>query len=85
MEITSTGNNIPVITQKTNYLPKLRGFILNGKANVKENNKLVVPAAYVQGTLYVGGLFCISGNPETLPTTENVYFGNSDEDYLRTY
>lgn len=85
LEITSTGNNIPVITQKTNYLPKLRGFILNGKANIKENNKLVVPAAYVQGTLYVGGLFCIDKQPNTLPKTDDVYFGKSDEDYLRTY
>ena len=81
LEVTSTGNNIPVISQKNNHLKSLRGFILNGKANVKENNKLVVPAAYIQGTLYVGGLFTQNVYPYVLPVTTNTYFGDSTEDY----
>ena len=85
LEITSTGNNIPVITQNDNYLTNLRGFLLYGKANIKESNMLIVPAAYIQGTLYVGGLFSTAINSTTLPTTQNVYLGNSDTDYLRTY
>ena len=85
LEVKTTGNNIAVIKQQNNHLTALRGFILKGKANVQENNKLVVPAAYIEGNLYVGGLFCKPSQPEILPDTENVYFGDSTVDYLRTY
>lgn len=85
LEMVSEGNNIPVITQANNYLPELRGFIVNGKANLKENNKMVVPAAYINGTFYYGGLFCIDKQPNTLPKIKDVYYGNSSDDCLVQY
>lgn len=85
LEMVSEGNNIPVITQANNYLPELRGFIVNGKANLKENNKMVVPAAYIKGTFYYGGLFCIDKQPNILPEMKGVYYGNSSDDCLVQY
>lgn len=82
LEVTSEGDNVPAIYQKNNYLPNLRGFILYGKANVKENNKLVVPAAYIDGTFYYGGLFCVDKQPDVLPTINGVYYGNSSDKCL---
>lgn len=54
----------------------LDGFILKGKANLQENNKLVTPAAYIDGTLYYGGLFKKPGGKDDVQT-ENTYYGNS--------
>ena len=51
---------------------------MNGKANLKENNTLKVPAAYIIGTFYVGGDFKVE-------ETENTYFGESSENWLKTF
>lgn len=89
LEIRSKDTNIPVITQPDNIggsrLNSLQGFIVKGKANVKENNRLVAEAAYIEGTFYYGGLFCISGNTNVVPSTQNTYFGNSSADCLVKY
>ena len=89
LEIRSEDPKIPVITQPDNIggsrLNSLQGFIVKGKANVKENNRLVAEAAYIEGTFYYGGLFCISGNINVVPSTQNTYFGNSSADCLVKY
>lgn len=73
---------IPVFTNpKLESFVTLDGFILKGKANLQENNKLVTPAAYIDGTLYYGGLFKKPGGKEDVQT-ENTYYGNSEPNCL---
>ena len=73
---------IPVFTNPMlESFVTLDGFILKGKANLQENNKLVTPAAYIDGTLYYGGLFKKPGGKEDVQT-ENTYYGNSEPNCL---
>lgn len=87
----SSKTDMPVLTNPSaERFLNLTGFILKGYANLKENNKLVAEAAYIEGALYYGGLFCQSGQTTTLPETQGVYFGNSvpaagDNTYLVEY
>lgn len=75
-------SSMPVITNpNAERFITLDGFILKGEANLKENNKLVTKAAYIQGTLYYGGTFVQSGT-STVPTTTGTYLGNSSENCL---
>lgn len=73
---------IPVFTNPMlESFVTLDGFILKGKANLQENNKLVTPAAYIDGTLYYGGLFKKPGGKADVQT-ENTYYGNSEPNCL---
>lgn len=73
---------IPVFTNPMlESFVTLDGFILKGKANLQENNKLVTPAAYIDGTLYYGGLFKKPGGKDDVQT-ENTYYGNSEPNCL---
>lgn len=40
---------------------RLKGFIVNGKANIKEGNQIYTNAAYISGRLYLGGNFKFGG------------------------
>lgn len=90
MEVVNTDKaNMVVITNPAGeeYLG-LRGFILNGYANVMQNNELITGAAYIRGALYYGGTFETSNSE--LPATKEVYFGKSepigtDNTYLVKY
>lgn len=92
LEIQNTSKtDMPVVTnpQAERFLA-LTGFILKGYANLHENNKLVTEAAYIEGALYYGGLFCPTGQTGSLPKTQGVYFGDSepaegDNTYLVEY
>lgn len=73
---------IPVFTNpKDDRFVTLEGFILKGKANLQENNKLVTPAAYIEGTLYYGGLFTQTGGTQ-VPATTGTYYGDSTPNCL---
>ena len=73
---------IPVFTNpKDDRFVTLEGFILKGKANLQENNKLVTPAAYINGTLYYGGLFTQTGGTQ-VPATTGTYYGDSTPNCL---
>lgn len=73
---------IPVFTNpKDDRFVTLEGFILKGKANLQENNKLVTPAAYIEGTLYYGGLFTQTGGTQ-VPATTDTYYGDSTPNCL---
>lgn len=73
---------IPVFTNPlSERFVTLEGFILKGKANLQENNKLVTPAAYIEGTLYYGGLFTQTGGQQ-VPATIGTYYGDSTPNCL---
>ena len=79
------GNAVtPVVYQSENTLTALRGFIVNGKANLKENNVLYTPAANINGTFYYGGDFAASMGG-ALPNLNANYFGNSSNDCIVKY
>lgn len=73
---------IPVFTNPlSERFVTLEGFILKGKANLQENNKLVTPAAYIEGTLYYGGQFTQTGG-QKVPETMGTYYGDSTPNCL---
>lgn len=73
---------IPVFTNPlSERFVTLEGFILKGKANLQENNKLVTPAAYIEGTLYYGGQFTQTGGQQ-VPATTGTYYGDSTPNCL---
>lgn len=73
---------IPVFTNPlSERFVTLEGFILKGKANLQENNKLVTPAAYIEGTLYYGGQFTQTGG-QKVPETMDTYYGDSTPNCL---
>lgn len=80
LEIKGT-TTMPVI-RATNEFKSLKGFIVNGRANLQEGNTLITPAAYIKGTFYYGGVFTEDGNSKDTPSTNPTYYGPSSEDCL---
>lgn len=74
-------STMPVI-KATEKFNSLKGFILNGRANLQEGNTLITPAAYIQGTFYYGGVFNDGGRTPATPVTNATYFGNSSDNCL---
>ena len=74
-------STMPVI-KATAEFNSLKGFILNGRANLQEGNTLITPAAYIQGTFYYGGVFNDGEITPAPPVTNTTYFGKSSENCL---
>lgn len=80
LEIQGT-TTMPVI-RATKEFKSLKGFIVNGRANLQEGNTLITPAAYIQGTFYYGGVFTEDGNSKDTPSTNPTYYGPSSTNCL---
>ena len=83
LEIQGT-TTMPVI-RATQAFSSLKGFIVNGRANLQEGNTLITPAAYIQGTFYYGGVFAAGLNsslPTGIPSTNPTYYGPSSTNCL---
>ena len=76
---------MPVI-RATQAFSSLKGFIVNGRANLQEGNTLITPAAYIQGTFYYGGVFTVGldedGSSKDTPSTNPTYYGPSSTNCL---
>lgn len=80
LEIQGT-TTMPVI-RATQAFNSLKGFIVNGRANLQEGNTLITPAAYIQGTFYYGGVFTNNNVPTGTPSTNTTYYGPSSANCL---